>query len=44
MLIPLLLMLAAYKTFYIYVALMGVRNEIIESEYNTAWVKKLLDN
>ena len=44
MLIPLLLMLAAYKTFYIYVALMGIRNEIIESEYNTTWVKKLLDN
>ena len=42
MLIPLLLMAIAYKTFYIYTLLINIRSEIIESEYNATWVKKMI--
>ena len=44
MLIPLLLMAIAYKTFYIYTLLINIRSEIIESEYNATWVKKMIGN
>jgi heme exporter protein C len=44
MLIPLLLMVLAFKTFFITTLLIRVRSEILEYEYNTSWVKKVLGN
>ena len=40
MLIPLLLMVLAFKTFYITTLLIRARSEILEYEYNSSWVKK----
>ncbi len=42
MLIPLLFMVFAFKTFYISTLLIRVRSEILEYECNTSWVKQLL--
>ncbi len=40
MLIPLILMVVAFKTFYITTLLIRARSEILEYECNTSWVKK----
>jgi len=40
MLIPLLLMVIAFKTFYITTLLIRARSEILEYECNSSWVKK----
>ncbi|SVE46107.1 uncharacterized protein METZ01_LOCUS498961, partial [marine metagenome] len=40
MLIPLLLMVLAFKTFYITTLLIRARSEILEYECNSSWVKK----
>ncbi len=42
MLIPLLFMTLAFKTFYAYSLLIRVRTEILEYERNTSWVKRLI--
>lgn len=44
MLIPLLLMAAAFKTYFIAVLLIRSRSEILEYESNTAWVRQLLND
>ena len=44
MLIPLLFMVLAFKTFYITSLLIRMRTEILEYECNTSWVKQLLRN
>ena len=44
MLIPLLLMVIAFKTFYIATALIKIRSEILKYECNSSWVKKILGN
>ncbi len=43
MLIPLLLMTLAFKTFFISLLLIRARSEIIELECHTAWVKEYLN-
>ena len=40
MLIPLLLMVVAFKTFYITILLIRARSEILDYECNSSWVKK----
>ena len=40
MLIPLLLMVVAFKTFYITTLLIRARSEILDYECNSSWVKK----
>jgi heme exporter protein C len=42
MLIPLIFMVLAFKTFYVTSLLIRVRTEILEYESNTSWVKQLL--
>lgn len=42
MLIPLLLMAAAFQVFYIISLFLRARAEVIEREYNRGWVKKLI--
>jgi heme exporter protein C len=42
LLIPLLLMAVAFKTYFITVVLLRMRNEILERERHTAWVAKLI--
>jgi len=42
MLIPLLIMLLAYKMFYVVSLLIRVRTGILEYECNTSWVKQIL--
>lgn len=42
MLIPLLVMVVAFKTFYVTSLLIRVRTGILEYECNTSWVKQLL--
>ncbi len=42
MLIPLLLMLLGFKTFYLATLLIRVRSEILEYECNSAWVRELI--
>ncbi len=42
MLIPLIFMVFAFKTFYITTLLIRVRSEILEYECNASWVKQLL--
>jgi heme exporter protein C len=42
LLIPLLLMAVAFKTYFITVALLRMRNEILERERHTTWVAKLI--
>jgi len=44
MLVPLILMTLAFKTFYLTTLLIRARNEILEYECNTSWVKQLLGN
>ena len=44
MLIPLLLMVIAFKTFYIATVLIKIRSEILKYECNSSWVKKILGN
>jgi heme exporter protein C len=44
MLVPLLLMVIAFKTFYIATALIKIRSEILKYECNSSWVKKILGN
>ena len=44
MLIPLIFMVLAFKTFYIMTALIRARSEILEYEYNSSWAKKILGN
>ena len=44
MLIPLLFMTAAFKTYFISVLFIRSRSEILEYESNTAWVKQLIGN
>ena len=44
MLIPLLLMMAAFKTFYLSTLLIRARSEILEYECNSSWVKTLILN
>ena len=44
MLIPLILMVIAFKTFYIAIALIKTRSEILKYECNSSWVKKILGN
>ena len=44
MLIPLILMVIAFKTFYIATALIKIRSEILKYECNSSWVKKILGN
>jgi heme exporter protein C len=44
MLIPLLFMVLAFKTFYLTSLLIRIRTEILEYECNTSWVKQLLRN
>mgnify|MGYP001287455721 FL=1 len=41
MLIPLILMVIAFKTFYITTLLIRARSEILEYECNSSWVKKI---
>lgn len=42
LLIPLLLMAVAFKTYFITVVLLRMRNEILERERHTTWVAKLI--
>jgi heme exporter protein C len=44
MLIPLIIMVLAFKTYYISSLLIRVRTEILEYECNTSWVKQILRN
>ena len=44
MLIPLLLMVIAFKTFYIATVLIKTRSEILKYECSSSWVKKILGN
>jgi len=44
MLIPLILMTLAFKTYYLTTLLIRARSEILEYECNTSWVKQLLGN
>ena len=44
MLIPLLIMALAFKTFFITTLLIRARSEVLEFEYHTAWVKDVLRN
>lgn len=43
MLIPLLFMTAAFKTYFITVLLIRSRSEILEYECNSSWVKKIIE-
>ncbi len=44
MLIPLILMVIAFKTFYIATVLIKTRSEILKYECSSSWVKKILGN
>ncbi len=44
MLIPLILMVIAFKTFYIATVLIKIRSEILKYECNSSWVKNILGN
>ena len=43
MLIPLILMTLAFKTYYATVLLIRSRSEILQYECNTSWVKQLIE-
>ena len=43
MLIPLLLMALAFKTFYLTALLIRARSEVLEFECNTSWVKRIIE-
>lgn len=44
MLVPLIIMTLAFKTYYLTTLLIRARSEILEYECNTSWVKQLLGN